>query len=152
SLEVEKEAAITYLRTLEIGLHQLKPLFFCRMATIIAELDATAHPRDNSLVTAQPKTCILPLILIVIVKTLWLLRDRNVGRRAMEKLASTKLDRRKFLENAGKIGVYTPPALMLLMYPSAEAIASNSSRWNEADARRRRRARRARRARRSRRW
>ena len=48
----------------------------------------------------------------------------------MEKL-ERKVDRRHFLKNAGKIGVYTPPVLMALMYPTSEAIASNTGKWNE---------------------
>lgn len=36
--------------------------------------------------------------------------------------------RREFLKKTGRFAVYTPPAITLLMYPSAEAVASGRSR------------------------
>jgi hypothetical protein len=39
-------------------------------------------------------------------------------------LDSAQKSRREFLEKAGKLAVYTPPAIMLLSYPGKEAIAS----------------------------
>ena len=36
--------------------------------------------------------------------------------------------RRKFLKDAGKLAVYTPPAMLLLMHPSLEAIANSGGR------------------------
>jgi len=41
-----------------------------------------------------------------------------------ERLTSSRLARRRFLEKAGKVGIYAPPAMYLLMHPGAEAIAS----------------------------
>ena len=37
----------------------------------------------------------------------------------------TDESRRDFLRKAGKLAVYTPPAMMLLMKPSTDAIASS---------------------------
>jgi len=34
--------------------------------------------------------------------------------------------RRDFMKTAGKLAIYTPPALMLLMRPSREAIAASA--------------------------
>jgi formiminotetrahydrofolate cyclodeaminase len=42
-------------------------------------------------------------------------------------LNSTQQARREFLEKAGKLAAYTPPTIMLLMYPGAHAIASGGS-------------------------
>ena len=53
--------------------------------------------------------------------------------------------RRKFVQAAGKIAVYTPPAMMLLMNPSAEAFAKSAGMSEVGPARRRRRRRRRRR-------
>jgi hypothetical protein len=33
--------------------------------------------------------------------------------------------RRKFLEDAGKLAIYTPPALVALMHPSTDAVAKS---------------------------
>jgi len=41
-----------------------------------------------------------------------------------EDLNSAQQSRREFLEKAGKLAAYTPPAITLLMYPGTEAIAS----------------------------
>ena len=41
-----------------------------------------------------------------------------------DSLDSAQQSRRKFLEKAGKLAVYTPPVIMLLSYPGTEAIAS----------------------------
>jgi len=32
--------------------------------------------------------------------------------------------RRKFIKKAGKLAIYTPPAMMLLMQPAAHAVSS----------------------------
>lgn len=52
----------------------------------------------------------------------------SMGRAKKEVLNSARQARRKFLEDAGKIGVYAPPALVLLLHPGAEAIASGTGR------------------------
>lgn len=52
--------------------------------------------------------------------------------------------RRKFIKTAGKLGLYTPPALMVLMNPSAEAFAKSAD-GRDVRARIRRRKRRRRR-------
>lgn len=36
---------------------------------------------------------------------------------------SAEESRRRFLEKAGKLAIYTPPALLLMMQPAREAIA-----------------------------
>ena len=41
-------------------------------------------------------------------------------------LNSAQQSRREFLEKAGKLAVYTPPVIMMLSYPSTEAIASGN--------------------------
>jgi len=43
----------------------------------------------------------------------------------MDNQAHVSESRRKFLERAGRFAVYTPPAMMILMTPSAEAIAKS---------------------------
>ena len=37
--------------------------------------------------------------------------------------------RREFLIKAGKVAIYTPPAVMLLMHPSKDALAIAIRRW-----------------------
>jgi hypothetical protein len=44
-------------------------------------------------------------------------------------LSDTEKSRREFMKAAGKFAVYTPPALMLLMRPTPEAIAASSGRY-----------------------
>ena len=39
---------------------------------------------------------------------------------------SEKESRRKFLVKAGKLAIYTPPAIMLLMHPSKDALAQSA--------------------------
>ncbi len=39
--------------------------------------------------------------------------------------------RRRFLKNAGKVAVYTPPAMLAMSSPSFEAIAQSSSGGDE---------------------
>ena len=36
--------------------------------------------------------------------------------------------RREFLKTAGKLAVYTPPTMLVLMYPGTDAIASGGHR------------------------
>lgn len=49
--------------------------------------------------------------------------------------------RRKFVKAAGKIAVYTPPAMLLLMNPSARTFAQSSGVSDVGQGRRRRRRR-----------
>lgn len=42
--------------------------------------------------------------------------------------------RRKFLEKAGKVAVYTPPAMMALTYPSLKAIARSGCNDGEQES------------------
>jgi len=39
---------------------------------------------------------------------------------------NVKKNRRAFLKKAGKFAVYTPPAMMLLMHPSANAVMKSA--------------------------
>ena len=41
----------------------------------------------------------------------------------LKELVSTEESRRDFLKKAGKMAIYTPPAIMLLMHPSRHALA-----------------------------
>jgi hypothetical protein len=45
--------------------------------------------------------------------------------------------RRQFLVTAGKLAIYTPPAIMLLMHPSKDALAqsggSPEKQWKRVD-------------------
>lgn len=41
-------------------------------------------------------------------------------------LKSDEESRRNFLKTAGKLAVYTPPAMMILMHPNRSALAYNS--------------------------
>jgi len=42
----------------------------------------------------------------------------------MSKQAVSQDSRRKFIKTAGKLAVYTPPAMMLLAQPAAHAVSS----------------------------
>ena len=50
--------------------------------------------------------------------------------------------RREFLIKAGKVAIYTPPAVMLLMHPSKDALAQSGGDGSVSGRRRRRRRRR----------
>jgi formiminotetrahydrofolate cyclodeaminase len=39
-----------------------------------------------------------------------------------DKMDNARSDRRDFLKKAGKFAIYTPPAMMMLMHPSAHAV------------------------------
>jgi|RhiMetdeSRZDD1v2_1073273.scaffolds.fasta_scaffold236056_2 hypothetical protein len=41
-------------------------------------------------------------------------------------ITETQQARREFMKTAGKLAVYTPPVLMLLMHPSTKAVAASS--------------------------
>jgi hypothetical protein len=45
-----------------------------------------------------------------------------------ESLDDFQKSRREFLEKAGKLAAYTPPMMLVLMYPGPEAIASGAHR------------------------
>ena len=42
------------------------------------------------------------------------------------RLTQVENTRREFVKTAGKLAIYTPPALMLLMRPSREAVAASA--------------------------
>jgi hypothetical protein len=42
------------------------------------------------------------------------------------RLTEAEQGRRDFMKAAGKLAIYTPPALMLLMRPSREAVAASA--------------------------
>jgi hypothetical protein len=44
-----------------------------------------------------------------------------------EQLQHSQQARREFLEKAGRFAVYTTPTIVMLMHPSAEAIASGAT-------------------------
>jgi len=51
--------------------------------------------------------------------------------------SSDEETRREFLVKAGKVAIYTPPAVMLLMHPSKKVLASGGGRpekqWHQVD-------------------
>jgi hypothetical protein len=57
------------------------------------------------------------------------------AKRMKESLDTAQKSRREFLEKAGKLAAYTPPTMLMLMYPGTQAIASSGHR-TPSDARR----------------
>ena len=48
-------------------------------------------------------------------------------------LSEAEKSRREFIKAAGKLAVYTPPALMLLMRPTPNAIAASAGGYQHTD-------------------
>ena len=51
--------------------------------------------------------------------------SQSLTRRPMDE-ETARAERRKFLKRAGRFAVYTPPAIMLLMNPSRDAVAGSA--------------------------
>jgi hypothetical protein len=48
-------------------------------------------------------------------------------------LSKAEKSRREFIQTAGKLAIYTPPALMILMRPKPDAIAASAGQTQYTD-------------------
>ena len=73
------------------------------------------------------------------------IKKEDISMKAVEATKENQLadeeTRREFLVKAGKVAIYAPPAIMLLMHPSKDALAQSGHDGRVRGRRRRRRRR-----------